>query len=79
MSAAGQRLGNIVWGALSGAAVGVIAAPALGHADMRLWFFVSAASAYGLGGLLRPVQRAPELYWSGLLEWCFDGNHRVGS
>ena len=77
MSAASQRLRNILWGAFSGAAIGIVAAPALAHAEMRIWFFVSAVAAYGLSGLLRPVRRPPELYWSGLLEWCFTDSHQT--
>jgi hypothetical protein len=77
LSAASQRLRNILWGAFSGAAIGVVGAPALAHGEMRAWFFVSAVAAYGLSGLLRPVRRTPELYWSGLLDWCFTGSHAV--
>jgi hypothetical protein len=56
---------------------GVIGQLVYRHGQMSVWVFVSAVAAGGLSGLFGPVRRAPELYWSGLLEWCFTSSHAV--
>jgi hypothetical protein len=77
LSTTSQRLRNAFWGALGGVAGGVTGHLAVHHGQMSVWIFVSAVAAGGLGGLFGPVKRAPEVYWSGLLEWCFAGGHAV--
>jgi hypothetical protein len=77
LSTARQRLRNVFWDALTGMAAGVIGEPAFGHSPMGVWFFAAAVAAGSLSGLSRPVRRAPELYWSGLLDWCFASSHAV--
>jgi hypothetical protein len=75
VSAASQRLRNILWGLLGGMAAGVTGELVFQHGQIGVWFLVSAVAAGILSGFFGPVRRAPEIYWSGLLEWCFAGSH----
>ena len=66
-----------MWGTLSGTASGIMIEPAFGHAQIGLLFALIAVAVGCVAGATRPLQRAPQTHWSGLLEWCFDG-HAIG-
>lgn len=72
-----QRLRNVFWGAFGGMAGGLIGQLIIRHGLLSDWDFVLGFAAGGLSGLFGPIRREPELYWSGLLQWCFDGRHAV--
>lgn len=77
MTATKQRLQNVLWGLLGGAAGGVIGQLVLSHGPMGVWVFVSAVAAGGLSGLFGPIRREPGMYSSRLLEWCFAPSHAI--
>jgi hypothetical protein len=62
---------------LGGAVCGVMGQLVLGHGPMGVWVFIFAVAAGGLSGLVGLIRRDPDLYWSGLLEWCFTPSHAV--
>ena len=77
MSAKRQRPRNALWGLLGGVVVGVIDQLVFRPGEMSVWVLVWAIAVAAMSGLFGPIRREPELYWSGLLQWCFTNRHAV--